>query len=239
MFEDSLVESQIAQISKSKRWTTFASISLQCAAATLMVMLPLLHPQALSFRVDSPRVLIPLPPKPPAPPVRTQHVEVSTPTSTAVSEPIRSQPLPSLLPNHSTTTDAVPPMIPVHFGNGISNGIPNALELADSSHVSVAPARPAGPVRVTSGVSQGMLLEPIRPIYPSIARAAGVQGTVVVEAVISRTGTIERLHVLSGPILLQQAALEAIRAARYKPFQLNGEPTEVQTTITMNFRENE
>jgi protein TonB len=81
-----------------------------------------------------------------------------------------------------------------------------------------------------------MLLAPIRPVYPAIAKAAGVQGTVVVEAVISRQGTIESLRVVRGPEMLQRAALDAIREARYQPFRLNGEPTEVQTTITVNFR---
>jgi protein TonB len=81
-----------------------------------------------------------------------------------------------------------------------------------------------------------MLLTPIRHIYPAIAKATGVQGTVVVSAVISRTGTIESLHVISGPPMLQPAALEAIRTARYQPYRLNGEPTEVETTITVNFR---
>jgi protein TonB len=81
-----------------------------------------------------------------------------------------------------------------------------------------------------------MLLAPIRPVYPAIAKAAGVQGTVVVEAVISRKGTIESLRVVSGPPMLQSAAMDAIRAARYQPFRLNGEPTEVETRITVNFR---
>lgn len=81
-----------------------------------------------------------------------------------------------------------------------------------------------------------MLLTPIHPIYPEIARIARVQGTVVVEAIISRTGTIESLRAISGPPMLRQAALDAIRAARYRPYRLNGSPTEVQTTITVNFR---
>jgi protein TonB len=81
-----------------------------------------------------------------------------------------------------------------------------------------------------------MLLAPIRPVYPAIAKAAHVEGSVVVEAVISRTGTIESLHVVSGPQMLQQAALDAIREARYQPYRLNGEPTDVETTITVIFR---
>jgi periplasmic protein TonB len=79
-------------------------------------------------------------------------------------------------------------------------------------------------------------LTPIRPVYPAIARAAHVEGVVVVEAVISRMGTIESLRVVSGPEMLRGAALEAIREARYQPYRLNGEPVEVQTTITVNFR---
>jgi protein TonB len=81
-----------------------------------------------------------------------------------------------------------------------------------------------------------MLLAPIRPVYPTIARAAGVSGQVVVSAVISNTGTIESLQVISGPELLRRAALDAIQAARYRPFLLNGQPVEVQTTITVSFR---
>ena len=120
-------------------------------------------------------------------------------------------------------TDALPSGIGVGSGRG--------------PVVSVAPAkRRLRRLHVSTGVSQGMLIAPIRPVYPVIARAAGVQGTVVVEAVISRTGTIESLHVVSGPPMLQSAALDAIREARYRPFRLNGEPTEVQTTITVNFR---
>jgi protein TonB len=81
-----------------------------------------------------------------------------------------------------------------------------------------------------------MLIAPIRPVYPSIAKAARVEGAVVVEAVISQTGTIESLQVISGPAMLQNAAVEAIREARYKPYRLNGQATEVRTTITINFR---
>ncbi|WP_433964928.1 energy transducer TonB [Tunturiibacter gelidiferens] len=91
-------------------------------------------------------------------------------------------------------------------------------------------------ISVSSGVSQGLLIAPIRPAYPAIARAAHVEGTVVVEAVISRSGTIDNLHVLSGPVMLQNAAMDAIRAARYRPYRLNGEAVDVQTTITVNFR---
>jgi len=120
---------------------------------------------------------------------------------------------------------------------GDGSGLPDALtKPGPGTGISVAPAHSTAPLKISGGVSAGMLLTPIRPVYPAIARAAGIQGTVVVEAVISRTGAIESLHVLSGPAMLRQAAIDAIQAARYQPYRLNGEPTDVQTTITVNFR---
>jgi protein TonB len=81
-----------------------------------------------------------------------------------------------------------------------------------------------------------MLLAPIRPEYPAIARISRTEGSVVVDALISTAGRIESAHVVSGPPMLQASALQAVRDARYRPFLLNGKPTEVSTTITINFR---
>ena len=98
--------------------------------------------------------------------------------------------------------------------------------------------RPPSPssVRLPSKFVEGFLIHKSIPQYPTIARSAGQQGTVVLQATISKSGTIENLQVLSGPPMLQQAALAAVRQARYRPYLLNGQPTEVQTTITINFR---
>jgi protein TonB len=81
-----------------------------------------------------------------------------------------------------------------------------------------------------------MLLTPIQPVYPPIAKAVRLEGTVVLEAVISKAGRIESLHVVSGPDMLRRAALDAVAVARYRPYLLSGEPTDVQTTITVVFR---
>jgi periplasmic protein TonB len=121
----------------------------------------------------------------------------------------------------------------------MTSGLPDAIGRPGGSGTTVVAAptpQPATPRPVSSGVMSGMLLAPIQPVYPPIAKAAGVSGSVVVEAVISKSGTIESLHVASGPEMLREAALNAIRVARYRPFRLNGEPVEVLTTITVNFR---
>jgi protein TonB len=117
------------------------------------------------------------------------------------------------------------------LGSGILGNGPGG-----SPTVVTAVAKKPAPINVSSGVSKGMLLAPIQPIYPRIAIAAGIQGTVTVTAVIDKRGRITGLQVLSGPEMLRTAAVDAIRDARYRPYLLNGEPTDVITTIAVNFR---
>jgi protein TonB len=88
---------------------------------------------------------------------------------------------------------------------------------------------------ISSGVSQGYLLRQVRPVYPPMAIATRVQGTVVLSALISRAGEIENLRVLSGHPLLITAAIEAVKRWRYRPYLLNGDPVEVETQITVTF----
>jgi protein TonB len=83
---------------------------------------------------------------------------------------------------------------------------------------------------------EGLLVLKTLPLYPPIARASRTEGTVVLAATISKTGTIENLRVVSGSAMLQQAALDAVKTWRYRPYLLNGEPVEVETTVNVNFR---
>jgi periplasmic protein TonB len=238
MFEDSLVESRVLPISSSKRLTTLASISLQFMVAGVVIALPLLHPESIPFHEDSPKLVLPLLTKPPAPPIPVQR---ATDSSIATSNSVpRLSIMPSLSPRRSPFLSDEPVLASLDPKMGTSGGLPVGLNIGDMGPhpaVTVASPRTANrPLPISSGVSAGMLIAPIRPVYPAIAKAAHVKGTVVVEAIISRAGTIESLHVISGPMMLQSAAIDAIRAARYQPYRLNGEPMEVQTTITVNFR---
>jgi protein TonB len=90
-------------------------------------------------------------------------------------------------------------------------------------------------VRVSSGVAQGNLIHNVKPPYPPLARQARIQGTVVLQAVIGKDGTIQNLRIVSGHPMLAQAALDAVKQWRYKPYYLNGEPVDVDTTINVNF----
>jgi len=102
----------------------------------------------------------------------------------------------------------------------------------------VAKPKATGPARISGGVIAGNILVKTQPVYPPIARAAHQGGTVVLHAIISKSGSIEQLNVVSGPAMLQGAAMDAVKTWRYKPYLLNGEPTEVDTTIMVNFNLN-
>ncbi|HEU5340921.1 TonB family protein [Edaphobacter sp.] len=236
MFEDSLVASRVARVPTAKRWAFGGAFGVQCVLAVLAMTLPMLHPAALTVKIAAPPVWIPVMRKAPVP-VRERQVQHAA--SAAASAPVaetKALRFPTAAPRQGSAEDA-PPMAAMPFGSGMGDSVPVGLAVGDGHgpRVSVAPARAAGPVRISKGVTDGMLLAPIRPVYPAIARAAGVQGTVIVEAVISQAGAIESLRVVSGPEMLRGAAVEAIRAARYKPYLLNGSPTAVETTITVNF----
>jgi protein TonB len=238
MFEDSLVESRVGHVPARQRWTALASVGLQFGVVALVIALPLMHPEAMPFHVDVPKVLVPLPPRPAVRVERAAAAASSTEAPSLAASAARPVTAASLLFGKETGENDAPAAIMtgvVGMGAGLPDGV--GVGVGHGPAVSVAPARAAAkPLPVSSGVSQGMLLAPIMPVYPAIARAAHVEGTVVVEAVISRAGTIESLRVVSGPAMLQNAAMEAIRGARYRPFLLNGEATEVQTRITVNFR---
>jgi TonB family protein len=94
-------------------------------------------------------------------------------------------------------------------------------------------SQPSGPIAVAPGVMQGQRLNGPMPVYPPEAKKAKIQGTVVLDAIIGKDGTVEKLTVVSGPPALQTSSLDAVRQWIYKPFLLNGEPVEVKTTINV------
>ncbi len=90
-------------------------------------------------------------------------------------------------------------------------------------------------VRVSQGVTEGMVLRRVQPNYPPLARQARIQGDVILQAEISKEGAIENLRVISGHPMLAPAAIDAVKQWRYKPYFLNGEPVAVETQITVKF----
>ena len=92
---------------------------------------------------------------------------------------------------------------------------------------------PAG--QSPTGITPGEPLYRVPPKYPKEARRAKVQGSVTLNAVIGKDGSVQNIKLTCGDPLLVNAAMDAVRQWRYKPYQLNGEPVEAPTTITVNF----
>src|SRR5271166_6028202 len=131
-------------------------------------------------------------------------------------------------PNGAT---GVPGSVPGGLPNAVPNSVINIVKDIRVAEPKVA----AQKVRVSSGVAQGLLVRQVTPRYPAQARQAHIQGTVVLQAVIGKDGTVQDLHAVSGHPLLIPAAMDAVKNWRYKPYQLNGEPVEADTQINVNF----
>ena len=138
--------------------------------------------------------------------------------------------------------DAAPPpsMSGVAGMDGMAGGSAGGVMGGILGGIGTGPApvvKAAAPkkIAVSAGVIAGNKLSGSTPQYPAIAKAARIQGTVVLQATISKSGTIENLRVLSGPPMLQQSALEAVKSWRYKPYLLNGDPVEVETQVNVIF----
>jgi protein TonB len=140
--------------------------------------------------------------------------------------------------------DAPPPPPSSSMGvmGGMAGGAPGGVfggtagGSGSGPAIVVAKPKPTGPARISGGVIAGNILQKTNPVYPPIAKVAHMSGTVVLRAIITKTGAVEQLTVVSSTNqMFNNAALDAVKQWRYKPYLLNGDPTEVDTTVTVNF----
>ena len=241
MFEGCLVESRGMAVSSTQRWTALGSLTFQLAVAGLLIAIPLVRPQALPTFSTAPQLELPLPMRPPVPVVQTRTAggsatTMSVPAAAPQTATTQRLEFPRLGDLNAGPAPAFDPNL--RMGPGGPGTLPELSAIGPGSGpaVPVIRAKAPGPLPVSGGVTEGMLLAPIQPVYPAIAKAARTQGAVVMEAVISKAGRIESLRVVSGPDMLRRAAVDAVQVARYRPYLLSGVPTEVQTTITVVFK---
>src|SRR5438270_3324121 len=237
MFEDSLIESGNRLRTKRGRTTTISFI-LEAIVIGVLVLIPLLFTEALPKAQLMMALVAPPPPPPPPPPPAEVHVVKKVQTD-IINGQLRT---PTKIPKKVEIIkeeEAPPPSMGVVGGvpGGMPGGSMGGVIGGIISNAPVAVPKVATPqrVRVSMGVTQGMVLHKVQPSYPPLARTARVQGTVLLAAVIGKDGTIQNLHVISGHPLLTQAALDAVKQWRYRPYILNGEPVEVDTQVTVNF----
>jgi periplasmic protein TonB len=136
---------------------------------------------------------------------------------------------------HAAPVEAVAPPVLSNLGGEDSSSAITAL--VKSAPVSVPKAAaPPEVIKVSQGVTQGMILKRVQPTYPQQALQMRVHGSVLLQATISKTGNTTSVKVLSGDAVLARAAVQAVSQWKYKPYYLNGEPVEIQTQITVNFK---
>ncbi|GGH05973.1 energy transducer TonB [Silvibacterium dinghuense] len=238
MFADSLVEST-GRLHTSRRSLALVSLLVQGAILAALAMWPLIHPDRLPPRALTMLITAPLPPSSPPQAPHAAAISRAVPALlNALTAPTHIHPI--------TSDSSAPNDTPIVEGATIGDGSGDTRNLAQLFNdgpgskppdVTLAkPAHPSGPVRISEGVALGHLLNPIQPVYPAIAKAARISGTVVVEATISTNGTVIHAHAVSGPPMLVGAAVDAVSRARYQPYQLSGQPVEVQTTVSVVFR---
>lgn len=234
MFEDSTFESTGRIKTRSRRWM-IAALGLNGSVVVALILIPLIYPEALSnirplILMEAPRPPATQPPRPKLPEQRFHGTSEMSSTQLVV---------PTEPPTHIVMVDdhGGPPPDGKIADLGQGESFPGALGNAfpGPNAVPVVRSAPKGPNIVSSGVMTGRLIYKVTPLYPPMGRAVRVEGTVVLQAIISKTGTIENLRVESGPPLLQQAAIDAVKQWRYRPYLLDGQTVEVETTINVVF----
>jgi periplasmic protein TonB len=120
----------------------------------------------------------------------------------------------------------------------VASASDNRLSGLMASAPSSLPKPSLATIKVSQGVSQGLLINRVQPKYPQSALAVHTQGAVQIEATINKEGNVVNPKVLHGDQVLARAAVEAVRQWRYKPYYLDGEPVEIQTEITITFKAN-
>jgi len=240
MFEDRLIESG-GRLKTKRGWTSAVSFLIQIGIIGVLVLIPLIFTEALPKGTTLFMLVAPPPPPPPPPPAAAmvQHVRVIQ--TDIVNGELRT---PTKIPQKVKMIqedEAPPAMATTGVVGGVPGGVPGGsmggVIGSVLSSVSVAPPKMATPtrVRVSSGVSNGLLIRKVNPVYPPLARQARISGTVLLQAQISKDGSIENLQLISGHPMLAPAAIEAVKQWKYKPYLLNGEPVEVDTQVQVNF----
>lgn len=245
MFSDSLLE--FGPQRQRKFFSTTVSFVFNCVAVAVMLIMPLVFTETLPKAQLLTFLVAPPPPPPPPPPAAQQVQKVVRQIQTDMLNTGQLR-TPSRIPQKVQMIreeEAPPPMMAT---SGVVGGVPGGIPggqlggviggiVASANNAAVPKFIPVVPqrVRISQGVTKGLLVHRVEPTYPPLARSARVQGDVILSAVIDVNGEIKNLQLVSGHPMLVPAALEAVRQWRYKPYLLNGQPVEVETMVTVIF----
>jgi protein TonB len=254
MFEQSI----LANANRTKRfWSTCLGVAGECMVVAFVVVAPMLWPQVLPRALTSVGIYLPTVPAPPAELKTVTHVVPQH--ATAAPHVFH---VPTSMPAHpAPIVDPIPepengPAVAGSVQMGSRPGVVGSALLADiissarpAPHYDAPPPPPVAPdtpkapgqptrIRVSS-VEPGKLLNYVKPVYPPLAKAARISGTVELEALIGTDGRLKEIRIKTGNPLLAPAAVDAVKQWVYQPTILNGDPVEVITTVLVTFTLNQ
>jgi len=232
MFRDTLLESSPAG-RKRKSWPMATAFAVEVAVAGLLIILPLLSSGILPVSAHPPLIA----PLSDMPIVRHNPVENRTPSggarypgdrSVVVFDNTRSD---MCIIHCKEAKNDEGETRPPNWDSAIGNNGPGRGFIAPIVEKPILGKRP-----VVSELKIGPLTHRVEPVYPKMAILIHVEGQVQLHAIVAKDGSIRSLEVIHGHPLLASAAMDAVKQWRYQPYKLNGEPVEVETFITVNFR---
>ena len=246
LFADSLLDSG-QQEKTRRRFAAVLSFTFQCLLIGALLIVPLMFTEELPRQQLLTFLEAPPPPPPPPPAPAVARVVRQIQSDLLTGGQLRT---PSRIPEkvQMIREEEAPPPLPM---GGVVGGVPGGIPggqlggviggiLSQTSSLAALPklAIPAPPkrIRISQGVTKGLLIQKIEPKYPPLALGARIAGQVLLRAIIGKDGDIKELDLLSGHPMLAPAAIAAVRQWRYRPFLLNGEPIEVETTVTVTFQ---
>jgi protein TonB len=217
-----------------------ASLLVHVRIVAAVIIAPLLFTRTIDVSGFEKTFLVaPRPPAAPAPPPAAQAVK-------AISRPIPQQAMtqPVMIPAKIRVVhDEAPAVDP---GAGVIGGVPGGVPggvlggiLGGTETIAPPPPPPAHPTnevfRVGGDVKEPQVVYAPPPVYPPLARASRLEGTVIIDAVIDENGRVVQARVVSGPALLLQSALRAVAQWRYQPTILDGQPVSIRMHVTVHF----
>lgn len=242
MFDD-MVESTATRVKTNKRWSVALSMIVQAGIIVIFVLIPLIYTEALPKQLLTTFLVAPAPPPPPPPPAAAVQ-RIVKPVARLIQA--GKMMAPTVIPKkvEMIKEEEMPPDVgavgvvggvPGGIAGGSAGGVLGGIIGGSGGGMPPPPKPTQQRVRVGGNVQQAKMIRQIQPQYPQIAKTAHVQGTVMLHAIIAKDGSVQELQYVSGPALLMRSAMDAVRQWKYQPTLLNGEPVEVDTTISVVF----
>jgi protein TonB len=242
MFDD-LVESSVVRTKTNKSWSVVLSAIVQGIIVVVFVLIPLIYTEALPKQLLTTFLVAPAPPPPPPPPAAAAP-RIVKPVARLIQA--GKMMAPTVIPKkvEMIKEEEMPPDVgavgvvggvPGGIAGGSAGGVLGGIIGGTGGGMPPPPKPSQQRVRIGGNVQAAKMIRQIQPMYPQIAKTAHVQGTVMLHAIIAKDGSVQELQYISGPALLMRSAMDAVRQWKYQPTLLNGEPVEVDTTISVVF----